>query len=140
MLRLPQIVRQRIFYVYKFCIMRNLLNCERPSPDFTSFKNGEKLRLQKHLSEGKALRIASCFNLFFCSNMVNNFAESANIQALFHSTELTGVVSSGLLRQEISRFTEQQILNTEVMQPAAFADRRHIIGLDLISHFPVGFI
>ena len=45
--------------------MRNLLNCERPSPDFTSFKNGEKLRLQKHLSEGKALRIASCLNLFF---------------------------------------------------------------------------
>ena len=45
--------------------MRNLLNCERPSPDFTSFKNEEKLRLQKHLSEGKALRIASCLNLFF---------------------------------------------------------------------------
>lgn len=45
--------------------MRNLLNCEIPSPDFTSFKSGEKLRLQKHLSEGKALRIASCLNLFF---------------------------------------------------------------------------
>jgi hypothetical protein len=29
--------------------MRNLLNCERPSPDFTSFKNGKKPRLQKHL-------------------------------------------------------------------------------------------
>ena len=45
--------------------MRNLLNCERPSPDFTSFKNGEKPRLQKHLFEGKVLRIASCLNLFF---------------------------------------------------------------------------